>query len=318
MASLGNSVATENQKDLATPAIDATAELTADVFTAEVAVEDGAAALIHNPKIEEIRERLARESHNSISSRHDTRSHPRVRAPRVSVVVPARNEALNIPIVFAEIPEDVYEIVVVDGDSKDGTAEVALAQRDNVRVVGQDRPGKGNALICGFNACKGDIVVMIDADGSMDPKEIPLYVDALTNGADFVKGSRFMEGGGSTDITPIRSAGNHGLRLMVNGLFGPRYSDLCYGYAAFWRWTLPHLALDCDGFEIETMMNIRAHTAGLTIAEVPSMEYDRIHGESNLNAVRDGLRILRVIVSERLTPKRRRRERQKAAELPAT
>lgn len=283
-------------------------------------IAEGTSALVHNPQIEEIRERLARESHQTISLRHDKLSHPpvRTRAPRVSIVVPARNEALNLPTVFANIPEDVFEIVLIDGDSTDGTADVALSLRDNVRVVGQDRPGKGNALICGFNACRGDIIVMIDADGSMDAAEIPLYVNALVEGADFVKGSRYMENGGSTDITFIRSTGNHALRLMVNGLFGTRYSDLCYGYSGFWRWTLPHMALDCDGFEIETMMNIRAHTAGLKVAEVPSMEYDRIHGESNLNAIRDGLRILRTIVSERVVPTSRRRKRaERAAALAA-
>lgn len=314
VASLGNNVATDNQTDL-----EATAFSEAELLNLETS--EHSSALQRNPQIDEIRERLARESHQTISLRHDQLSHPpvRTRAPRVSIVVPARNEALNLPTVFANIPEDVYEIVLVDGDSTDGTADVALSLRDNVRVVGQDRPGKGNALICGFNACRGDIIVMIDADGSMDAAEIPLYVNALVEGADFVKGSRYMENGGSTDITVIRSAGNHALRLMVNGLFGTRYSDLCYGYSGFWRWTLPHMALDCDGFEIETMMNIRAHTAGLKVAEVPSMEYDRIHGESNLNAIRDGLRILRTIVSERAVPSSRRRKRaERAAAIAAT
>ncbi|MFY9470277.1 MAG: glycosyltransferase family 2 protein, partial [Solirubrobacterales bacterium] len=265
------------------------------------------AALRHNPEIDRIRERLEQVSRK----RRGGHTGERRRAtdnPRVSVVIPARNEANNLPIVFSTIPQDVFEIVLVDGDSTDGTAEVAMSLRDNVRVVGQDRPGKGNALICGFNACRGDVIVMIDADGSMDGAEIPLYVQALVDGADFAKGSRYMPGAGSTDITKIRSAGNHSLRLMVNALFGTRYSDLCYGYSAFWRWTLPHLNLDCDGFEIETMMNIRAHTAGLRVAEIPTWESERIHGESNLHAVRDGLRILRTIVTERLTPRGRREQ----------
>lgn len=263
--------------------------------------ELGAAQIVRNPEIASIRERIERRNATSNMRRRATDN------PRVSVIVPARNEAKNLPIVFDTIPEDVFEIVVVDGDSTDGTADVARSLRDNVRVVGQTRPGKGNALICGFEAARGDIIVMIDADGSMDGREIPLYVDALVEGADFVKGSRYMDGAGSSDITVIRGAGNHALRLMVNVLFGTRYTDLCYGYAAFWRSALPKLALDCDGFEVETMMNIRAHTAGLKIAEVPTWEHDRIHGESNLNATRDGLRILRVIVSERLAPKRGRR-----------
>ncbi len=264
------------------------------------------ASLARNPEISSIRQRIAEAEHRGARLRGPIGvNDARFAWPRVSVVVPARNEALNLPIVFKDIPKDVFEIVVVDGDSTDGTADVARSLRDDVRVVDQDGKGKGNALICGFNACRGDIIVMIDADGSMDPREIPLYVDALVNGADFVKGSRYLPDGGSTDITMIRSAGNLGLRSAVNVLFGTKYTDLCYGYSAFWRWTLPHLALDCDGFEIETMMNIRAQTTGLKISEVPSMESDRIYGASNLNAIRDGLRILRVIVSERARPRRR-------------
>lgn len=271
------------------------------------------AELVQNPQIDEIRRRLERQQRERMPER---RGHRRRASdnPRVSVVVPAMNEAKNLPEMFKNIPSDVYEIVVVDGNSTDGTAEVALSLRDDVRVVNQERPGKGNALICGFNACRGDVIVMIDADCSMDAAEIPLFVDALVDGADFVKGSRYMDGGGSTDITRIRSAGNIVLREMVNTLYGTEYSELCYGYMAFWRWTLPHLELDCDGFEIETLMSIRAQTAGLNIAEVPSMEYDRLYGASNLNAIRDGLRILRVITGEKLKGRSQRRARSQRTE----
>lgn len=271
----------------------------------------GHSELLRNPEIDAIRERLERAQRDRLP---DRRGHRRRASdnPRVSVVVPAMNEAANLPEMFKNIPADVYEIVLVDGNSTDGTAEVALSLRDNVRVVNQERPGKGNALICGFNACRGDVIVMIDADCSMDAAEIPLFVDALVDGADFVKGSRYMDGGGSTDITRIRSAGNIALRGMVNSLYGTDYTELCYGYMAFWRWTLPYLDLDCDGFEIETLMSIRAQTAGLEIAEVPSMEYDRLHGASNLNAVRDGLRILRVITGEKVKGFGSRRPRREA------
>jgi hypothetical protein len=89
---------------------------------------------------------------------------------------------------------------------------------------------------------------------------------------------------------------------MVNRLWGVNYSDLCYGYNAFWRRCLPQLSPDCNGFEVETLMNIRAARAGLSIHEVPSAEGDRQHGTSNLNARRDGIRVLRTIVAERIRP----------------
>jgi glycosyltransferase involved in cell wall biosynthesis len=228
------------------------------------------------------------------------------------VVIPALNEERNLPHVFAALPAIVTEVVLVDGGSVDRTVEVARELRPDVVVVSQTRKGKGNALACGFAACTGDIIVMIDADGSTDPAEIPLFVKQLVEGADFVKGSRFSHGGDSHDITPLRKLGNDGLNLVVNVLFGTRFTDLCYGYNAFWRSVVPALDLPDtrlpqpagggklwgDGFEIETMINIRAAADGMKVGEVGSVEHARIHGESNLNTFRDGFRVLRTIFSE--------------------
>jgi len=224
--------------------------------------------------------------------------------PTISVVIPTLNEAANLPHVFNRLPRTIDEVVLVDGHSVDDTIAVARALRPEVRVVLQDGRGKGNALACGFAAATGDIIVMLDADGSTDPAEIPLFIEALMAGHDFAKGSRFTPGGDSADITGIRRLGNRGLSLLVNLLFRTRYSDLCYGYNAFWRHCLPHIHVTCSGFEVETLINIRVARARLSVAEIPSIEYERMFGESNLNAVRDGLRVLRTIVSERL---RRRR-----------
>ena len=231
--------------------------------------------------------------------------------PRVSVVIPALNEARNLPYVFSRLPQDIFEVILVDGGSVDDTVAVARALRPDVRVVRQSRRGKGNALACGFAAGRGDIIVMIDADGSTDPAEIPAFVAALRSGADFAKGTRFAYGGGSADITPLRRLGNRALNGLVNVLYGTRYTDLCYGYNAFWRHCLDALDLHPgaadtdagmqwgDGFEIETIINTRVVRAGLTVAEVASFEQVRIHGESNLNAARDGLRVLCSILRER-------------------
>jgi glycosyltransferase involved in cell wall biosynthesis len=217
----------------------------------------------------------------------------------ISVVIPTLNEAANLPHVFARIPECVDEIVIVDGHSTDDTVEVARALRPDVRIVLQRGKGKGNALACGFAAAHGDIIVMIDADGSTDPAEIPAFVAPLLEGADFAKGSRFMEGAGSVDITPLRGLGNKALNGTVNILFGTAYTDLCYGYNAFWRHCLEHMQVTCDGFEVETLINVRIARAGLKVAEVPSMELQRIHGESKLNPWRDGRRVLKTILKER-------------------
>ena len=226
---------------------------------------------------------------------------PMTSGPKVSVIIPAKNEAENLPHVLPALPEMVSEVVLVNGRSTDDTIAVARRLRPDVIVVPQSYRGKGDAVACGFAMASGDIIVMMDADGSMDPDEIPLFVEALVNGADFAKGSRYLAAGGSEDLTWWRSTGNSCLTRLVNVLFGARFTDLCYGYNAFWRDCLTSLNLDSTGFEIETQLNLRAVKTGLTVEEVPSVERVRIHGESNLNPVRDGMRVLRTILRERLT-----------------
>jgi glycosyltransferase involved in cell wall biosynthesis len=237
---------------------------------------------------------------------------PRPRHPRISIVIPARNEARNLRLVLPELPA-VHEVILVDGHSVDGTVETALEIMPSIKVVHQTRKGKGNALACGFAAVTGDLVVMFDADGSANPAEIPAFVAALTGGADFAKGSRYAKGGGSEDITPIRSLGNHALSALANAVLRTKYTDLCYGYNAFWADVLvdldlpdhrvtpidPSVMLWGDGFEIETVINCRIAFAQLRTAEIPSVERRRIFGESNLNAVRDGIRVLKTIWAER-------------------
>ncbi len=219
----------------------------------------------------------------------------------VSVVIAAMNEEKNLPYVFSRLPEGLHEVILVDGHSVDETVAVARRLRPDIRILTQSGRGKGNAMAEGFAACTGEIIVALDADGSTDPAEIPRFVSALCNGADFVKGSRFAQGGASTDITRARSLGNRLLGAFVNTLYGTHYTDLCYGYNAFWARCLPYLRVDCDGFEVETLINVRVAKAGLIVHEVPSFEQVRLNGESNLHTVRDGTRVLRTIVRERLS-----------------
>ena len=255
-------------------------------------------------------------------------------SPRVSIVVPALNEAANLAVVLPQLPE-VHEVILVDGGSVDGTIATARRVLPGIVTVLQARRGKGNALAAGFARVTGDIVVMFDADGSADPAEIERFVQTLKDGADFAKGSRFTDGGGSADITPVRALGNWGLNAIFNLGFATRYSDLCYGYNAFWADMIPVLELPDharpmsgsgrmqwgDGFEIETVINCRFAAAGVDIVEVPSVELLRIHGESNLNAVTDGLRVLRTLVTEwrraRTTRARMRPAHRRTRELPA-
>jgi glycosyltransferase involved in cell wall biosynthesis len=255
-------------------------------------------------------------------------------APRISIVVPALNEAANLAVVLPQLPE-VHEVILVDGGSVDGTIATARRVMPDIVTVLQARRGKGNALAAGFARVTGDIVVMLDADGSADPAEIARFVRVLQDGADFAKGSRFTEGGGSHDITTIRSIGNWALNTLFNLTFGRGYSDLCYGYNAFWADLIPLLDLPDhrtplarngkmqwgDGFEIETVINCRFAAAGVDIVEVPSVEKLRIFGQSNLHAVSDGLRVLRTLFTEwrrvRALREKARPAHRRPRELPA-
>jgi glycosyltransferase involved in cell wall biosynthesis len=215
--------------------------------------------------------------------------------PTVSVVVPTLNEARNLPYAFWRLPPCVTEVVVVDGRSTDDTEKVARALRADIRVVRETQKGKGAALRRGFAEATGDVIVMFDADGSSDGAEIQRFVDVLVAGADFAKGSRFLPGGGSTDLSAIRTFGNLAICAAVNVLCQTRFTDLCYGYNAFWRDCLRYIDMDVAGFEVETRLNMMAARSGMVVVEVPSFEYSRVHGQSNLRPLQDGLRILRTI-----------------------
>jgi glycosyltransferase involved in cell wall biosynthesis len=232
--------------------------------------------------------------------------------PTVSLVIPAMNEARNLPLVLPALPEGLHEVILVDGNSTDNTVDVARELYPDITVIGQTRKGKGNALACGFAVATGDFIVALDADGSTDPVEIPRFVDALKNGADFVTGSRFVPGAGSSDITLLRQGGSYCLTKIVNMLYGTRYTDLNYGYNAFRRGCLDAIALDAcdgddvdpatmqwgDGFEVEALIHVRIAKAGLQVFEVPCFKKNRIYGSSNLNAFSDGFRVFRTIQIE--------------------
>lgn len=218
----------------------------------------------------------------------------------VSVVIPALNEAENLKHVLPRIPTWVHEVILVDDHSTDGTADVALALLPTIRVVKNLRPpGKGNALRTGFEAVTGSIIVQIDADGSEAPEEIPAFVGAILAGADYAKGTRFAPGGGTADMTRLRLSGNWIFVKSARVLFGARFTDFCYGYNAFRTSALEVFDLDCDGFEIEAVLNLRAHSRGLKIREVPSYEAERVHGVGRLETFPDGWRVLKAMARER-------------------
>jgi glycosyltransferase involved in cell wall biosynthesis len=237
----------------------------------------------------------------------------------VGIVIPTMNEAANLPYVLPLIPDSVDEVVLVDGGSTDGTVEVARRLRPDIRVVQQHARGKGAALSAGLCAVRSQIAVMLDADGSMDPREIPAFVGALVAGADLAKGSRYAAGAVTHDITRLRHVGNWALKTAVNVLYHQRWTELAYGYAAMWTDILDPLGIreidDVEvapeklgyghGFEIETLLFCRAVRTGLRVVEIPGIEFDRIFGDTHLDTFRDGWRALHALYIERFGVRRR-------------
>jgi len=197
-----------------------------------------------------------------------------------------------------DLPE-ITEVILVDGGSTDDTVKVAQELIPQIKVLYQNGKGKGDALRYAWQNATGDIVVTLDADGSIDPLEIPSLIEPLLNGCQLTKGSRFLPGGGTVDMPPHRRFGNWVFTNLSNILFGSKYTDLVYGFHAFKREILEKIDVQSDSFAIDTELYIKVKKAGLKVAEVPSFETKRIYGSGNLKSLKDGWRILKTIYKER-------------------
>jgi Glycosyl transferase family 2 len=221
---------------------------------------------------------------------------------RVSVVIPTLNEADCIAHVLARIPTSVREVIVVDGLSTDGTADVAAAARLDVRVVHQQVRGKGAAIRAGVEAASGDYIVLMDGDGSTDPAYISAFARVLAGGADYAKASRFLPGAGTDDMPFHRRVGSWLFVQLARVLFGTHFTDITYGYNAVRRDKRGAMALEIDGWAQEIVTNIRMVRYGMRVEELPAFEPRRIAGVAKLQTWSAGWTILRAILAERRHP----------------
>jgi len=225
---------------------------------------------------------------------------------RISVVICTLNEEENLPSVLPYLPRWVDEVIIVDGHSTDNTVEVARELRRDAKILYQPNKGKGEALKIGVKAASGDVVVTLDADGTYSPEEMPKFVQAVLQGKDVAKGSRFVHGAPS--CMPLhRRLGNRVLAMTANLLLGTSYTDICSGYYAFRREVFQKLDLKSDGFEMEQEFFVKAAQMKLKVVEIQHSYYPRAHGASKTRDFRQGIRDILWILFLCLVPKRQRK-----------
>lgn len=202
-----------------------------------------------------------------------------VKKSKVSIVIPTLNEEKSIGSVLDGLEALADEIIVVDGHSSDRTVDEVKKRK--VILIYDDK-GKGSALRAGFKLATGDIIISMDADEANNKSEINDIISRIEEGYDVCMPSRFMRGGISDDITPLRVVGNNFYKFWVKLIWGVSYTDICYGFRGFRRKALAQLDLKADGFDIETEIGIKTAKRRLKYIEIPSHEGKRLHGSGKL------------------------------------
>lgn len=226
----------------------------------------------------------------------------------VTLFVPVLNEREGLEAIMPRIPKNVFsQILIVDGGSKDGSAEWARAQ--GYDVVVQTKKGLRHAYTEGFPHIKSEWVLTFSPDGNCIPEDTAKMVAKLEEGYDMVIGSRYAPGATSEDDDAITGFGNWMFTTLINGCFGGRYTDVMnilrvYRAKAFYDLDIhkneshstEKLFFTVVG--VEPLISIRAAKRKFKVADVPSSEPKRIHGVRKLQIVRWGLAHLFQIVKE--------------------
>ena len=216
---------------------------------------------------------------------------------KVTVIIPTRNEEGCIGSLIREIPKKyVDEIVVIDGHSTDNTREEAKGADTKTKVFLQRGWGYGGAVQQGAKHARGDILILMDADGSMNPNAIPQLLKKADEGYEYVMGSRYINGSKSEDDTIIRYIGNKFFTWLTNIIHKTNVTDSLYTYNAIPKKSFLKIKAKSKGFEYCTEILVRAKMAGLKFAEVPAPERARSCGKTKVNAFWHGLKILTMIL----------------------
>ena len=229
--------------------------------------------------------------------------------PSVSVVVAARNESGNIPAIFERVPElgRSTELVFVEGGSSDDTFKVierTIAENPNRRcqLLKQTGKGKGDAVRLGFQQATGDLLIILDADLTVPPEDLPRFIAALTSGkTDFANGSRLVYPMEQDAMRFFNLLGNKWFSLAFSWLLGQPIKDTLCGTKALWRADYEAIAAnrsyfgDFDPFGDFDLL-FGASKLSMKIVDVPVRYRDRIYGETNIQRWRHGWLLLRMVM----------------------
>ena len=221
---------------------------------------------------------------------------------RVALCLLTKNELECLKIVFPMLPKPsesagFHSIYAVDGGSTDGTVE--FYKQHGVPVLSQSKKGRGEAFHTAFREIDADAYVFFSPDGNEDPKDLPRFKQLLEQGADLVIASRMMKGAVNEEDHQLfkwRKWANNAFNLMANFFFrkkGPFITDSINGYRAITRKAALDLKLDAVDYTIEYQMTMRALNRGLQVVEFPTIEGQRVAGNTGAPSFQTGLRFIK-------------------------
>lgn len=217
-----------------------------------------------------------------------------------TLVLLTLNEIEGCKALYSRIPfSAAEECLVVDGGSRDGTVE--FFQERGIKVVPQEKKGRGEAFRIAVERATGENIVFFSPDGNEDSNDIPKLFSLLEEGYDMAIASRFMNGARNEEddlYLPWRAWANRSFTFLANTLWGGSISDTINGYRGIKKSAFKKINADAEGFAIEYQMSIRAMKLGLRVAEIPTIEGHRIGGESTAQSIPTGLRFLRFLIKE--------------------
>jgi glycosyltransferase involved in cell wall biosynthesis len=227
--------------------------------------------------------------------------------PSISVLIPAFNEETSISKVLQGIHQILkkggfpYEIIVIDDGSTDHTAKIAK-ENGAMIISNSTNLGKGSALRAGFSKAIGKIIIMMDADGSHRPEDIPKLIFPIINrDSDVVMGTRFYGDSGRNSTKKLHLFGNRVFNILILLLTGKTVSDSQSGFRAFKQEVLRRIPLSSSRFEIESELTIKTLKNGFNTTEVPINCIKRAIGNSKLNSFQDGFYIFKAIIKASFT-----------------